>query len=321
MIRESLEDPANLRAFLRSAVPDLADGFDCARAVVVKRELITEDWRGRESDVPLEVPYRIGSEEQTTLVYVLVEHQSDTEVFMPLRTLTLTVLYWDRQWQLWTRLPRPRPPLRLNPVLPIVLYTGATPWGSNRTLRDLLGEPSAFHAFAPTWQPLFWNLADRAPAALLGSGEDWLQLMAVIRAGAADAAGLLTVVTEAMTRLGRMPEQDEARWQRLVQIILDWVHLRRAPSEWPKLLAAAVAAQPAPRQQRVQTMVHTIADELRLESALNTARLILRSLLQKRFGPLPEALAKHIDDTRDVARLQDAVLKAADVARLEDFAL
>jgi hypothetical protein len=79
------------------------------------------------------------------------------------------------------RLDRPRPPLRLRPVLPIVLYTGEARWGSNRTLADLLGEPEAFHAFAPVWRALFWNLADQTPEALLQSGEGWLQMLAVIQ--------------------------------------------------------------------------------------------------------------------------------------------
>lgn len=32
VLRQSLQDPENLRSFLKQAVPDLADGFDCQRA-------------------------------------------------------------------------------------------------------------------------------------------------------------------------------------------------------------------------------------------------------------------------------------------------
>jgi hypothetical protein len=49
----------------------------------------------------------------------------------------------------------------LNPVLPLVFYTGTTAWTQARTLAELLGEPAALHAFAPSWQPIFWNLADQ----------------------------------------------------------------------------------------------------------------------------------------------------------------
>src|SRR5262249_31599308 len=119
-MRETLLHPANLRAFLRAAVPQLADAFDCESARLIDREFPLDDWRRREADVPFEVPYNVGGESGTALVFLLIEHQSDTDTLVPLRTLYYAVVYWDRQWQAWTRLPSPRPPLRLNPVLPIV---------------------------------------------------------------------------------------------------------------------------------------------------------------------------------------------------------
>ena len=42
---------------------------------------------------------------------------------------------------------RAEAPLRLSPVLPLVLHMG--PWQNNRTLHDLLGEPAEFHGFVP----------------------------------------------------------------------------------------------------------------------------------------------------------------------------
>ncbi len=131
--------------------------------MVCNPEVMGEDWRRREADLLFEIPYRLGEVEETALVWILIEHQSDTDPLMPLRTFSVTAALWDRQWREWTRLPLPRPPLRLMPVLPLVLYTGGVPWGSNRTLADLLGEPTALHSFAPRWEPLFWNLADLTP--------------------------------------------------------------------------------------------------------------------------------------------------------------
>src|SRR5437879_6058862 len=155
MIREALKQPDNLRDFLEYAVPDLAAGFDFTRARLIEREFPLDDWRRRESDLPFEIPYRLAGREVWALVCVLLEHQSDTDPLMPLRLLFFASVYWDQQWRAWEAAPSPKPPFRLNPVLPVVVYTGATPWGSNRTLADLLGEPQAFHAYAPVWQPLF----------------------------------------------------------------------------------------------------------------------------------------------------------------------
>jgi hypothetical protein len=75
VIRQELQHPANLRAFLHQAVPALAGGFDCERGRLVEREFPLDDWGRREADLPFEVPYRLGDDELWALVYVLIEHQ------------------------------------------------------------------------------------------------------------------------------------------------------------------------------------------------------------------------------------------------------
>src|SRR5207244_2258068 len=143
-LRASLRHPDNLRALLRQAVPDLAEGFDYSRARLLERDLPLEDWRGREADLPFEMPYRVGDQEQWALVLVFIEHQSDTDPLIPLRLLLAAVLYWEKQWAQSQAGPPPRPRLRLRPVLPLVLYTGSRPWGSTRALAELFDEPAAF---------------------------------------------------------------------------------------------------------------------------------------------------------------------------------
>src|SRR5271167_3088766 len=139
VIRQALQHPANLRGFPHQAVPALAGGFDCERGRLLDREFPLDDWRRREADLPFEVPYRLGAEDLWALVYVLIEHQSAEDPAMPLRLLYFVVLYWERQWRQWEQRPAPKGALRLSPVLPLVLYTGAGSWDNNRTLRDMLG--------------------------------------------------------------------------------------------------------------------------------------------------------------------------------------
>jgi hypothetical protein len=211
IIRKSLQHPANLRAFLSRAVPDLAGGFDCERARLLDREFPLEDWRRREADLPFEIPYRVGADEVAALVFLLIEHQSDTDPLMPLRLLYFAATYWDRQWRQWEQLPRPRAPLHLSPVLPLVLYTGATPWGSNRALIDLLGEPASLHVFAPSWKPIFWNLADQTAEGLLASGEGWLQLLAMVRMQSEEAQSFAATYAEVVRRLESLHGSDRLR--------------------------------------------------------------------------------------------------------------
>jgi len=70
VIRQALQHPANLRAFLHQAVPALAGGFDCERGRLLEREFPLDDWRRREADLPFEVPYPLGDDELWALVYV-----------------------------------------------------------------------------------------------------------------------------------------------------------------------------------------------------------------------------------------------------------
>jgi hypothetical protein len=241
---------------------------------------------------------------------------------MPLRLLYFAVLYWEKQWKAWERLPRPRPPLCLNPVLPVVLYTGESPWGSHRTLIDLLGEPEVFHTFAPAWQPLFWNLADRTPEGLLNSGREWLQALAVLRARGLDTAGFENVFTQALHNLNTLRDRDHVNWYDLLRIVLTYATWRRPRVERDRWVAAAVASQAdVARQQEVRIMGQTIADALIEEGRLLSLKELLRRLLEKRFGSVPESILQQIDQVTDPERLQSAALEVGELQTPDELRL
>ncbi|MGH7170881.1 MAG: Rpn family recombination-promoting nuclease/putative transposase, partial [Gemmataceae bacterium] len=261
VIRDSLRDHANLREFLHAAIPELAAGFDCERAKLISPNFPMEDWRSRTADLPFEIPYRTAEGEESALVCVMIEHQSDTDAMMPLRALYFAVVYWDRQWQAWAGQKPPRPPLRLAPVLPIVLYTGPTPWGSKRTMADLLAEPKVFHAFAPKWEPIFWNLADYTPDQLLQSGAAWLEMLSVLRVERAEAAVFQNVFAEAVKRLAALQGHEEVRRFDCLRVICTYASWRRPLAEGKTMQDIALAVIPT-RKEEVREMFQTIADEL-----------------------------------------------------------
>lgn len=345
-VRESLLFGEHLRGLLSRVVPELADGFDYDRIRPLGRDFPIEDWRQREADLPIEVPFRHGAALEWALVVVLLEHQSDTDTMMPLRLLYFAAVYWDQQWRQWQELPAPRPPLRLNPVLPIVVYTGAKPWGSNRTLADLLGEPAALHGFAPTLQPIFWNLADQTPEDLLASENTWLQLMAMLRVEDAELARFREVYTRVVAEIGKIQPSAPVRWAVSMRIALTWVFWRRPADERPELLAIAEQAQASvKRRGEIKRMASdlgpTMVDlaleqglkkgrqvgreegrrEGRREGSLAATRRILKTLLQGRFGRLPRKLQQQIDAVGDEEALLNAIHRVHDCASLADFHL
>jgi Putative transposase, YhgA-like len=330
IMRQSLQHPENLLAFLKRAVPQLADGFDCTRARLLDKEFPLDDWRQREADLPFEIPFRDGDNEVWTVVYVLLEHQSDTDPLIPLRLLYIAVVCWDRQWQAWARLPRPRPPLRLRPVLPLVLYTGRQPWGSNRTIHDMLDSPASFHAFAPTWQPLFWNLAEQTPASLLQTGEEWLQALAVVRARDEDRETFAQVFDEAVRRLGQLHGRDHLRWHELLRIVLTYAIWQRPEAERQALLAAAQANNDdLVRQREIREMGEKLGSTLTdlamakgvTQGGLLTRRADLRILLEDRFEIIPEELLQRIEALEDLERLQKAIRQVYRIKSLDELNL
>jgi hypothetical protein len=146
---------------------------------------------------------------------------------MPLRTLLYAVLYWEREWKEWEQKPSPKPPFQLTPILPIVFHTAGRPWGSNRKLTELLGEPKEFHPLAPQWEPVFWDLASLTPKELLNSGEAWLQALAVVRAEGEDAAGFRNVFAESLRCLEALHDRDKITWTDLAQMVMTWGLWRR----------------------------------------------------------------------------------------------
>ncbi|MSU79796.1 MAG: hypothetical protein EXS16_17125 [Gemmataceae bacterium] len=232
--RKALLNSENLREFLSDAVPDLAPRFDFSRVHHVPTQLQLPNWRRREADLLFEIPYRCDQHEQLALVCVLLEHQTRADPRMPLRMLLEATLYWERQWLAWERMPQPKDEFRLRPVFPIVLHTGSRSLGSARTIGDMLGEPVAFHKFAPTFAPIFWELSAHSPGSLLDADAAFMHVLAIVRVQDAEHAEFARIFCETCRRLEAVRGHSRVRWIELLQLIFGWVFHRRPRVERPK---------------------------------------------------------------------------------------
>jgi hypothetical protein len=319
LLRTSLERPANLHDFLQSALPKEVDHLDFGGVQLLPREFFTADWREREADLIFEIPYQTGGQKVPALVGVMIEHQSDTDVAVPLRALINLTGYWDRRWRQWTERPRPRGSLLLLPVFSVVLYTANVPWGSNTNIQDLLAPPATFHPFAPSWGPVFWNLGEWTPEHLLAGGT-WMQVMAVVRMTAAERAAFESVYTAAVEQLQAIQGSDPVRWSELLGMILSYALFRRPPDERDTLRSITEKENPT-RIEEVKTMWKTIADVEREEGELKHARFILRRLLEKHFNPLPVAVVQRIEAADNLDRLNAEALRADEMKSLDELKL
>lgn len=308
-VRRSLEHPEHLRSFLRQALPQIADRFICEQAKLLDREFPTDDWRRRESDLLFEIPFRGDDGVQPTLVCVLIEHQSEPDPLMPLRTLLYALFFWERRWKEWERAKPPKAALRLRPVVPLVLHTGPRRWGSHRELADLIDGLDSIRAFAPRWQSLFWELADHTAKELADTDEIWLKFLAVVRSENDDAASFGHVFVDAVRALNPLYNTDRARWYDMLRTVLAWAERRRPEAERQTWRETAQSNQPTPEQQtEVSAMGRTIGEAILEEGMAKGAVKQMRKYLlrhgRQRFGEPDAAIADAINQMDDLDRLE-----------------
>jgi hypothetical protein len=272
------------------------------------------------------IPYRTAAETVPVLVCVLIEHQSQPDPRMPLRMLLYTVLYWEREWKSWEESAAPRSPLRLTPVVPIVLHTGKTPWRKHRSLAELMGGPETLRRFTPTWEPMFLDLAGKSPAEWLDAAGYWLNALALVRGDQEDAETFSATMQRILLRLELLADKDRGRWHDLIRFVLLWAIYRRPPEERGNLVEIANSSQTnAARQKEVITVSQTIADALRaegkLEGQIEHARQALRELLKEKFQSIPDSLLERIEATGDLPRLNAALRSVLHMASLDDLSL
>ena len=205
-----------------------------------------------------------------------------------------------------------------------MLVRGTGP-GTPGELIDLLADPRRFTLSLRRWGPLFWNLADQTPEALLQTGEAWLQALAVIRPRMSRRRRFGPVFTEAVARL-KAAWPYHVRWYDLMRIVLTWMWWRRPRAEHAQLEAATEASLPETAfKQEIQTMNRklgkTVPEIAMEEGQLLARRETLRTLLEDRFGQLPEALIQRIEATTDFDRLRNAIRQVYRVQGIEEIQL
>src|SRR5437660_4375781 len=156
-----LENPLNARDLLLLSGAKVVELIDCDHLSRVKTTFVKQDYRHVESDVVLLAPLRHKKEERSRraiVVYILIEHQSEPDRLMPLRLLEYVVQIFTSQTREWSQRHRSFAHLRLQPVLPVVFYTGRRRWDKVGRLADLVEMGEEFGPVTPILDPLFINL-------------------------------------------------------------------------------------------------------------------------------------------------------------------
>jgi hypothetical protein len=319
-----LENGDNVRDLLVLARAAAVKLIDFGHMEVVGTTFVQRDYRSVASDLVLKAPLKTKGKSgpRQVFVYILIEHQSEPDEWMPLRVLEYVVEVYKSQIRKGQEGSAAERGGRLQPVLPVVFYTGTRTWENLGVLSDLIEEGEQFADVTPLFRPLFVNVGGMDPGWLESEGGFFGQVLRVLRERRASGRVFRGVLREAVRRLEEMPKAQQLRWKDLLSYLGALVYHERERAEQPglyELINSSVSTEE--HRQEVEVMVWSMADQLKEEGGVETARDMLLSLLRERFGEIPSHVAATIETTANLAQLKDWGKRFANAKTLEEIGI
>jgi hypothetical protein len=262
----------------------------------------------------------------------LIEHQTEPDRLMPLRVLECVVQIFKAQTRDWAENHPSFADIRLQPVLPVVFYTGTRRWDAIGRLADLVELKARFARVTPALEPLFLNLGATPAAKLEREGGFFGWVLRLVQQRRARPGEFKQTLHQAVRRLEAMPSGERLRWLELLSYIHALVYHERDLAERPDLQEVIEdSVQTDEHRREVSAMRRTIADELkeegrkegrkegREEAGVQVRRSILLRHLRDRFGQVPAEIVARIEATDDTEQLDtwiDRSLTAKSLAKM-----
>jgi len=289
--------------------PELVARMDLSTLALEAGSFVDEELRERHTDLL----YSVRLAGRPARVYVLFEHQSSGEPWMPLRLLR----YMLRIWELCVAEGAQQLPV----IVPVVLHHGETGWRAATRFEGLFDLPAEAREFTPHFRFVLDDLAAHSEASLLeraASATTRLVLSALqqMRGERALAelvvgwAGLLREVTAA------------ANGQRALRLLFRYIFAVRGAEELATIdfidsIAVEIHRGSEENMDTLDQQFDKFLDRFGRQEGLQEGRLegerrIVLRQLKRRFGELPEATRARIEaaNTDALERWSDRLLAA-----------
>jgi hypothetical protein len=252
-------------------------------------------------------------ERSEAFVYLLFEHQSSEDPRIALRLLSYIL-------QIWNRFAKEHPaPVKLPPVLPLVLAQGKSPWKTPPRLEALIDLPESVAEILRPWQPaLAYHLLElvRVPYPDLGGTPEGILTLRVLKA---QPVGQL--FTDVIWDENLLFSISDAALERMIRYILNAEPDMNRMRDYVSNL----------RSKPLQNKAMTIAEQLREEGLQKGLQKGLRQgreeglreaivqALEIHYGACPSHITKVLEGIRDFSRLRTLLDSALRCPSLEEF--
>jgi predicted transposase YdaD len=315
LFKKIFSNPGHAAAELRAVLPPrIVRHIEWPTLTIAQASLVSTRFKQHHGDLMFHARLRGGRD---ALIWLLFEHQSSIDSWMPLRVLDLARGVWER-WR------EDNPGTRVLPaIIPVVVYHGPAPWTAATSLSELL------------------DLSEEAGRDLEGLGVSCrfvLDDLSAVRDEELSAREM-----EPYPKLGLVVFKygpDKKLAEHLVRysvVIRALLATERGLEQWSRLLVYTWhvnphldrdefinALRPIVGQEAERTML-TIADKLRAEGRedgqrqglIEGQRKLVLQLLARRFGVLPPEIEQRVAKA-EMSELQDWAMRLLDARSLDE---
>ena len=325
--------PQAVRDLLRGFVQeDWVELLDWGTLEKVSGSYVSDDLRDREDDVIWRIQLRKGdaaASGEWVYVYLLLEFQSSVDAHMAVRILTyIGLLYQDL-----IKSGQAKAGGKLPAVFPLVLYNGERTWTAQRELQELIEPvPASLEAYRPRLRYFLLDAGRLSKTSLQQPDNVVASLVRIERLANPEQLGELQEVIQQLVQ--QLKAQHNTGLRRAFTVWINRVVLGHLPphqdeaqvqvqdlSEVPQMIGERIERwkQELVRQgvrQGVEQGVQQGVRQGKLEGKLEGQAEMLRRLLVRRFGELPEAVQAQIGNAHP-QQLQQWFDRAVDAPSLE----
>ncbi len=159
-VKETLTRRENAISFFREYLPaEIVSKLDWRTLKISKETFVDPELRERFSDIV----YEIRAKGRRIFIYLLLEHQSSVDPWMPLRLLG----YMLRLWELWRK--QNPDEKKLPGIIPVLFYHGGDEWDVSVHFRDMIESPELTEEFVPRFRYLLRDFSPSGDEAIRGT--------------------------------------------------------------------------------------------------------------------------------------------------------
>ncbi len=316
-LRRLLQDSEYVRGLVRIIAPDIEAFLDFSRITYQKRSFISKALQERESDVLLSVPFQDATDTEALLIYILIEHQSTVDKTMGFRLLSYMVQIWELQRREWETEKIPENERRLQPILPILFYTGDRPWSVPVSLTAIMDVPEVLERFVPSFDTLFLGVKETEAEALTQSGHPLGWLLRVLQKEHSDETEISEALADAVSHLASIDEDFAPQVAEALRYFVQLIFHRRSLEERDALVD--IIRQHIQDHKELEAMAQTTAEFLREQGKAEGKQDAVLKLLQLQFQHVPEVLSREIRNIQNLTHLDTLLEQAMTAQSLEEI--